>query len=61
MYNNSLCYYYQCRKDNNSRKLCLHPPPPHIPGSCSPIPLSLPGIPLPFSKPAHLAPVQSYP
>ena len=27
MYNNSLCYYYRCRKDNNSRKLCLHPHP----------------------------------
>ena len=27
MYNNSLCYYYPCRKDNNSRKLCLHPHP----------------------------------
>lgn len=35
-------------------------PPPSKPGSCGLIPF-LPEIPLPFSKPAHLAPVQSYP
>ena len=60
MYNDSLCYYYYCRKDNNSGKLCPHPRPHTYLGHAAQFPF-LPGIPLPFSKPAHLAPVQSYP
>ena len=59
MCNNSINYYYY-GKDNNSRKLCPHPHPYTYLGHMALFP-SLPEIPLSFSKPAHLALVQSYP